>query len=179
VEGLILLETGEGDLRYSRPAIELQLSETKGPLTLIATGRLVADDWNSANLTINYQATDNLVLKAQYFTGDEGHGKDTFQVGARCKLPYDGLTLTTSHTDNAFGIGARTRFGVQYYKQVGRIYGWSWITRRYRHELENWDNENWYEVGYNMKSGSKVALRRFESDFFGDNLTVRWSKQFE
>ena len=169
----LILEAGQNDLRFSKPAIELQLSETIGPIKIGSFTRLALDNWNSQRFEVTVPVRPGLTLTTQYFTGTDGHGPDTVQFVSKTKVGNSPFTLTASYSPDAFGAGERYRVGAQVYLKQGDFSFWGWGTARYFRRFDSWDQESWYQMNYHLSDHTTLSLRRFDSDFFGDNLTIR------
>lgn len=178
MDAALILETGSGDLRFSRPAVEWQMSERVAGLKLSSITRLVEGGWDSQRFEVEAAIWDGASLTLQYFTGTQGHGKDTVQGVAKFKLRSTPITLTTSYSPNAFNAGPRYRAGIQAYYRIGDVSAWGWATTRYFERFNAWDQEYWASLNYHLSETKTVSLRRFNSDFFGDNVTVRLTKRF-
>ena len=174
----MILEAGQSDLRFSRPSIEIQLADVLGPLTVKSFTRLAHDDWDSQRFEVSAQVSKTASLSAQYFSGTQGHGKDTMQLVGKLRLSETPFTLTSSYSPDAFGFGPRYRVGGQVYKRFGDVSVWAWGTVRYQSRFDKWTEEHWYSLSYHLDDQNTVSIRRFDSDVFGDNITLRFKHDF-
>lgn len=145
---------------------------------LASYSRVVSGGWDSQRFEIERHAGPVLAVSAQYFTGTKGHGSDTVQIVGKAKITNTPFTLTTSYSPDAFGVGKRYRIGAQAYLQSGNVSAWAWVTVRYLPRFNQVDQESWYRITYDLGEGRAVALQRFDSDFFGDNVTARILQEF-
>jgi len=172
MDAALIFLAGDGEKRFSKPAVELQISEDVGKLKLSSFTRLVSDDWDSQRFEAVYKVTDKLEGSIQYYTGTEGHGPDTVQLVSKYKIGNSPFKVTASYSPDAFGAGKRYRVGGQVYIRKGDVSAWAWVTARYFDRLDNVNYESWYTLNYHLSEDTTLTIKRFDSDFFGDNVTA-------